>query len=1017
MPTRVKVQPPQLTPQPILQLTVPPVPPFKSQLTVSPPNNAHPESHVNPTQVQAPLYPLPSPSLLSNPSFSWGEYDHASIKDSLEEAYSEVVHWRKNTFQVPFGNAGKGFVAELSRLYKAYADGSALEAIALKACTVMSILLLQKPFRSSKRKDHSACLARRMSIWKKGDIRNLLVEGRSLQSRLPKFSPSGRDDLGNLARTFSKLMFQGKTNAALRQLSQQGMSGTLRTDDMIDLGDDEQKSVMDILKSKHPPAQPASPDALPQGITDPPDLPPVVFDQITASSIRCAALRTKGAAGPSGIDAHGWRRLCTSFKSASHDLCHALAAIAKRLCTTFVAPEGIAPLLACRLIALDKCPGVRPIGICETPRRIIAKAVLFATKGDLQDAAGPKQLCAGQIAGIEAAVHAMRSIFSSEDTEAILLVDASNAFNSLNRQVALHNIRHLCPSLANILINTYREPSELFIDGQVIWSEEGTTQGDPLAMPLYALATIPLINRLSSVSDTKQVWYADDASAAGQLSSLRSWWDNLQSLGPSFGYYANARKTWLITKEQHLSQARELFQDAEVNITSQGRPYLGAALGSEEFSDQFVKEKVKEWQEELILLANIATSQPHATFAAFIHGFVHKFTYLSRTTPIKDPLLQPLEDIIKSQLIPAWTGRAPPNDLERELFALPAHLGGLGIINPASRSSKEFQASVSISAPLSHLIESQQPDYPWETLDAQVQAKETCRKQRQEDLKSSAANIKSTLSDSLKLAVDLAQEKGASTWLTSLPLEEFGFSLHKGAFRDALALRYGWLPSNTPINCACGTHFTVEHSLSCPKGGFPSIRHNEVRDTVSCWMSEVCSDVCIEPTLQPITGETLRGASAITEDGARLDIAANGFWGGRYERAYFDVRVFNPHAPSNRQQCLASTYRKHERIKIRAYEQRVREVEHGSFTPLVMSLSGGCGNAANVCYKRLASMLAEKRDQPYSNTLAWMRCKLSFALLRSTIQCIRGARSAGGRAFTHDAPPTDLVVAESNIST
>ncbi len=62
-------------------------------------------------------------------------------------------------------------------------------------------------------------------------------------------------------------------------------------------------------------------------------------------------------------------------------------------------------------------------------------------------------------------------------------------------------------------------------------------------------------------------------------------------------------------------------------------------------------------------------------------------------------------------------------------------------------------------------------------------------------------------------------------------------------------------------------------------------------------------------------------------------------------------------------------------------------------------------------------MLAEKRDQPYSNTLAWMRCKLSFALLRSAIQCIRGARSAGGRAFKHDdVPPIDLVVAESNIS-
>ncbi len=107
-------------------------------------------------------------------------------------------------------------------------------------------------------------------------------------------------------------------------------------------------------------------------------------------------------------------------------------------------------------------------------------------------------------------------------------------------------------------------------------------------------------------------------------------------------------------------------------------------------------------------------------------------------------------------------------------------------------------------------------------------------------------------------------------------------------------------------------------------------------------MSEVCNEVCIEPPLQPITNETLRGASAIKEDGARLDIAANGFWGGHFERAYFDVRIFNPHAPSNRQQSLQSTYKKHEREKCKAYEQRVRKVEHGSFTPLVMSASGGC---------------------------------------------------------------------------
>ena len=168
--------------------------------------------------------------------------------ESMDLAYAEIVHWRKNTFRVPFGNTGKGFVSELSRLYKAYAEGSALEAIALKACTIMPILLLQKPFRSSKQKDHSACLARRLLTWKKGEIECLLVEGRSLQSCLPKRNLSSRDNdnSDNLARNFSKLMFQGKTNAAMQLLSQQGKGGILNVEDMVDSGDNTMKPVLDI---------------------------------------------------------------------------------------------------------------------------------------------------------------------------------------------------------------------------------------------------------------------------------------------------------------------------------------------------------------------------------------------------------------------------------------------------------------------------------------------------------------------------------------------------------------------------------------------------------------------------------------------------------------------------------------------------------------------------------------------------------------------------------------------------
>ena len=593
-------------------------------------------------------------------------------------------------------------------------------------------------------------------------------------------------------------------------------------------------------------------------------------------------------------------------------------------------------------------------------------------------------------------------------------MDATNAFNSLNREAALHNIRHVCPSLATILINTYRNATELFVDGSTLLSEEGTTQGDPLAMPMYAMATMPLINHLGRAADVKQVWYADDATASGNLDSIRQWWNRLVRVGPSFGYNVNASKTWLLTKEEHLDHAKTIFQDTQVNITTHGCLHLGMALGSKEYIDQFVADRVHHWVQELCILSDIAKSQPHAAHAAFTHGFVHKFSFLCRSIPNIESHLHPLESCIRLHFIPSLTGRSPPNDLERELLGLPPRLGGLGIANPIMTSTGEFNASKSIALPLSDLIEAQQLEYSFECIEAQIIAKKAVYQQRRNNTKESASVIRGKAPAALQRAMDLAQERGASSWLTSLPLKEFNLALHKGAFRDAIALRYGWQPQNTPTHCSCGSSFSVEHVLSCPKGGFPIMRHNEVRDLTANLMAEVCHNVCIEPTLQPVTGELLSGASAITDDGARLDIAASGFWGGRYERAFFDVRIFNPHAPSNRQ-SISTCYRKHENLKKRAYEQRVREIEHGSFTPLVLSATGGLGNAATVCYKRLASLIALKRDQPYSSTMSWLRCTLSFSLLRSAIQCVRGSRSAGGHAVKQQLPPSDLVMAEAKF--
>ena len=117
------------------------------------------------------------------------------------------------------------------------------------------------------------------------------------------------------------------------------------------------------------------------------------------------------------------------------------------------------------------------------------------------------------------------------------MVDASNAFNSVNHQAALHDISILCPALSMVLHNTYGAPNHLFVTGQgEISSREGTTQGNPLAMSMYALAMMPLIRQLhSSAPDASQVWFADDATAFGSAPALLEWWHHLVSAGPTFG--------------------------------------------------------------------------------------------------------------------------------------------------------------------------------------------------------------------------------------------------------------------------------------------------------------------------------------------------------------------------------------------------------------------------------------------------------------------------------------------------
>ena len=157
--------------------------------------------------------------------FTWGSVDGATFIDQVDNAYDTVVNWRRNIFGLPYGNIGKDFVSELSRLFRDYANDSALEAIALKAAMIMPPLLLQNP-AFSKQKENIKCLEWRLLLWRDGNISALLKEGQSIQDRL-KLPSAGSINSDKCTQTFGKLVFKGKIKEAIRMLDDCPTGGVL----------------------------------------------------------------------------------------------------------------------------------------------------------------------------------------------------------------------------------------------------------------------------------------------------------------------------------------------------------------------------------------------------------------------------------------------------------------------------------------------------------------------------------------------------------------------------------------------------------------------------------------------------------------------------------------------------------------------------------------------------------------------------------------------------------------------
>jgi hypothetical protein len=361
---------------------------------------------------------------------------------------------------------------------------------------------------------------------------------------------------------------------------------------------------------------------------------------------------------------------------------------------------------------------------------------------------------------------------------------------------------------------------------------------------------------------------------------------------------------------------------------------------------------------------------------------------------------EPVEAVIRHRFIPALLGGQLVNNNERLMLSLPGRFGGLALDNPVLTSDDHHTASSRITRCLTNLLISQKKDL---AIDGEVQSKIKIqiRSERETKMKQICQHLATTLPFDQHRALLASQDKGASALVTTLPLERYGFALTKMEYRDQLMMRYRWPLKDLPTTCSCGSPFDIDHSQICHLGGFINMRHDEVRDIITSEMRHVFHDVESEPKLAPLTGEVLQPLTAITADEARADIRVRSFF-QRQRNAFFDVRVFYPHASSYLSKSLQSLYTSMEKSKKREYGDRISQVEHGSFTPLIFSSVGGMGIEANEVLKRMALVLSEARNEPYSHTMCVLRCRIAFALMRASSVCLRGSRQR--RSAASNAP-------------
>ena len=1000
-----------------------------------------------------------------------GLHLHGGVDEELStlhrDWYMEVIETKLYLWDLPNTSDGNLFLDILNDLFKDVYDRKCNMELPL----LFIACILHKKRGTSGYQKIKMLICTRLELWQQGKV------GTLVKCILEAYENSGtpgaaRRDQDSQARAYDSMVNQGKLSAAVRNLTNRNKGGLLHPS-TVDTNSGE--LVFDILDKKHPKASVPKDEDFDEYPAVEKDETPFPHD-FYEEDILHAASHLSGGPGPGGLDGAMLKDWLIRRGTRSQRLRETMAKFVEVLANGSPDYTMYRAANITRLVALDKTPGVRPVGIGEIWMRLWAHCVHDVTKKAATRECSDSQLCVGQRSGIEGLLHAVRGVFPQSDGWTIdagdpeecpeeagsvaqrlsssmpfnpnaaidpdrgaapdqthsryepnigfgcALFDAKNGFNMLNRYLMLWTVQHRWASASRFVFNVHRHDILCIVrtspgqEAKTLLSREGITQGGVMGLTIYGIATMPLVERMRVALPTTLVpWYADDSGAVGRAADAAQGLKFLQEEGPRYGYHPEPSKCTFICKAEDEACAREEFERLGLHIKySRGDRYLGGFVGSAKEKDKWIKEKVENWVQDVMVMADVAVKYPQSVYIGFVKCKQQEWQYVQRVVAGIAHYFEPLEEVIRYHLIPALLG-LKSGELDSDLRQTLTHsvkTGGLGILNPMDTAQRVHNISAAATGCLTaSLIRN---DGTFDIAEHNRTARTTTLEARKGRIEDELLSLtRRGEGNATKQRRDKRNTKNGA-WLTVVPTEKNGTVLLANEWRDSVRLRYNFSPQGMQSHCdGCNSAMTVEHAMACKRGGLVHTRHDELRNALHNMCCEATSNsrCSREPKIYMRANQgrqrAARGSSPptaippqtpnTTEE--RGDVGCFGFWADGRE-TIFDLRVTDTDAKSYLPTEVSKVLARQEKEKKGKYLNSCHEMRK-DFTPMVYSVDGVAGREARSAEKRLAILLAAKWKRQYSQVVYFVRVRMQLALVRSTGLLIRGTRNHQG----HNYPP------------